>query len=223
MKDENKAITTETYMKSFNSESIHMKLLPPEATHINIIESLTEDTPMAEYLSCDDDNDNNNNVDYNNNNDDDDDDDDNDNNDSNNNDDSSNNNNNNYNDDCYEMFEGDLSDVSSCCSDCESLSNNENDTNIDQESSIDVSNLVGFTNLNDTITQAFIYKLKEYQLYKTMAILIKSGKLRLDQNEIPKKVRNMIERKGDNIPELENIREVFYKETEAIKRNWMNN
>ncbi|CAG8573947.1 9771_t:CDS:2 [Diversispora eburnea] len=104
--------------------------------------------------------------------------------------------------DPYSNAISDLSDVPNYCSDCESLSDNENDT---KESSIDVSELIGFTNLNDTITQAFIYKLKEYQLYETMAILIKSGKLRLDQNEIPKKVRNMIERKGDNIPELKNI------------------
>ncbi|CAG8549740.1 7720_t:CDS:2, partial [Acaulospora morrowiae] len=119
------------------------------------------------------------------------------------------------NNDFDEIFNGELSDVDSYCPGCEEI-DHEDLLSSAPIPSVDVSHLVGFTKLNKKIIESLIYKLKEYKLYETMAILIKSGKLKIKSEEIPRRVLEII--KQEDIKDLKDVKEVFHKEAERIRR-----
>ncbi|CAG8717909.1 20930_t:CDS:2 [Gigaspora margarita] len=112
-----------------------------------------------------------------------------------------------------EIFGGELSDVDDTCSVCDQF-----DIEITSSyPSIDVSDYFGFKTINESVIKALYYKLLEYRLYETMAILIKHNKLKFEQFEIPIVVQDMIKR-GD-VKDLKHVRNVFHKEVEQ-RQKW---
>ncbi|CAG8755877.1 12080_t:CDS:1, partial [Cetraspora pellucida] len=111
-----------------------------------------------------------------------------------------------------EIFGGELSDVDTC-SVCDQF-----DIEITSSfPSIDVSDLFGFKTINEPVIKALYYKLREYRLYETMAILIKHNKLKFEKYEIPMVVQDMIKRGG--VKDLKHVRKVFHKEVEQ-RQKW---
>ncbi|CAG8785444.1 12810_t:CDS:1, partial [Dentiscutata erythropus] len=118
----------------------------------------------------------------------------------------------NLNSDYEEIFGGELSDVDDACSVCDEF-----DIEITSSfPSIDVSDFFGFKTINESVIKALYYKLREYRLYETMAILIKHNKLKFEQFEIPIVVQDMIKR-GD-VKDLKHVRNVFHKEVEQRQK-----
>ncbi|CAG8717311.1 2651_t:CDS:1, partial [Scutellospora calospora] len=120
----------------------------------------------------------------------------------------------NLNNDYEEIFDGELSDVDDTCSMCDQI-----DIEITSSSfpSIDISDLLGFKAINESVIKALYYKLREYRLYETMAVLINHNKLKFEQYEIPIVVQDMIKR-GD-VKDLKHVRKVFHKEVEK-RQKW---
>ncbi|CAG8490109.1 2315_t:CDS:2, partial [Acaulospora colombiana] len=119
------------------------------------------------------------------------------------------------NNDFDDIFDGELSDVDTYCSGCEESDYEDSPPSVPTPL-VDVSHFVGFTRLNNKIIESLIYKLKEYKLYETMAILIKSDRLKIEPDEIPKKVKELIKR--EDVEGLKSVKEVFHKEAANVQK-----